>query len=94
MTVDIVLQLRALDKHLTEQWGTPGYPIIEGAADEIERLRKLVRELRPYLEVDMNSGLNIGKPWVNHESDDCDDCKWYQESLAWQERIELGELDV
>lgn len=61
---------------------------------EIERLRQLVLELRPYLDTDMEGGLQLGKPWVNHEEDGCMDCVWYAESLEWQRRIESGELDV
>lgn len=94
MAVDIVLQLRALDKHLTEQWGTPGYPIIERAADEIERLRSLVRELRPFVEQDVESALKVGPFDEGHDQGSCEDCQWYARALMWQERIELGELDV
>ena len=68
-----------------------GDPLFAEAADEIARLRDLVAELVPYLIQDIRSGL-----WVcqKHEGDqgDCEDCKWYEESLAWQRRIESGEL--
>lgn len=69
------------------------------AADEIERLRALVRELRPYMEVDMNSGLSVGPgPEYHYHPDNpvkrCSDCEWYEEAFAWKQRIEAGELDV
>lgn len=94
MAVDIVLQLEALNKHLTEQWGTPGYPIIERAADEIKRLRALVQDLRPFMEQDIKTALEMGPFGDDHDQDACEDCQWYERALLWYERIELGELDV
>ena len=69
------------------------------AADEIERLRSLVRELRPYMEVDMNAGLSVGPgPEYHYHPDDpvkkCPDCEWYEDAASWKSRIESGELDV
>ena len=66
------------------------------AADEIERLRALVRELRPYMEVDMRSGLEMGGPTTEDPEyrEHCPDCAWHNDSLVWAKRIESGELDV
>lgn len=50
MSEDIVSQLRHLDKHFTEQWGTPGYPVVGAAADEIERLRQVGDKLAMHLD--------------------------------------------
>lgn len=94
MTVDGVLQLRALNEHLIKQWGTPGYSVIDWAADEIERLRSLVRELKPFMEQDVASALRVGPFDEDHDHDACEDCQWYSQALTWHERIELGELDV
>lgn len=68
--------------------------LLTDALAEIERLRQLVIDMRPYLDVDIDGGLQLGKPWVNHPEDGCPDCLWYAESLEWQRRIENGELDV
>lgn len=63
------------------------------AADEIDRLRGLVVELRPYLESDVRSGL-MCEPGLTHtHDDDCEDCAWYAESVAWKARLDAGELD-
>lgn len=95
MTTDNHLfHLRALSDHFKVEWAPNGYPIIDWAIEEIERLRYLVRELRPYLETDIKGGLSLGEPWVNHSMDGCEECMWYQESLSWKNRIEAGELDV
>lgn len=48
---DIMTQLRELDKHLTHQQGTPGYPAIREAVDEIDRLRRAGDELHRALEM-------------------------------------------
>lgn len=89
-----VTALRELNEHLKYSEGTPGYPIIDWAADEIDRLRSLVRELRPYMEVDLRNGVSLEVPRDDHEFDACEDCLWYMESLSWKRRVEVGELDV
>jgi hypothetical protein len=51
-----------------------------------------VAELFPFMHMDVRAGLTLGSPPESHEIDGCDDCVWYKESLAWQQRIENGEF--
>lgn len=104
---DIVTRLRYAVRRCNHDWDLGGEWFPEPtvctdcirqteAADEIERLRSLVRELRHYMEVDMKSGLEMGGPTAEdpEHREDCPDCAWYNNSLVWAKRIESGELDV
>lgn len=62
------------------------------AADEIERLSDLVQELRPYLEAHIRNGMECSPGFIHTDVDDCADCRWYKESIAWKKRIDGGEL--
>jgi hypothetical protein len=67
-------------------------PFKESAeVDEIKRLRGIIDELIPYLIIDVRSGITLGEPPLGHD-DDCSDCDWYRESLAWKQRLKSGEL--
>lgn len=63
------------------------------AIQEIEHLRSLVRELKPFVEMDINLALSVEPHDPFHETH-CEECQWRSESLAWKERLESGELDV
>jgi hypothetical protein len=63
------------------------------AADEIERLRSLLKEVIPYLLHDVACALDMGPIPEGHE-DDCEDCTWYRKATEWQKRIDNGELDL
>lgn len=95
MTNDEALNsLHALNTHFKEFWPPNGYPSLDWAITEIERLRSLVREMRPILEQDIACALDMGpaeSPCVNEK---CGDCDWYDRSVLWTQRIEAGELDV
>lgn len=60
------------------------------AAVIIENLQSQVEELLPYMQAYMNEGLQLGPAPDGHQ-DDCDDCRWYQNSLALAERWGAGE---
>jgi hypothetical protein len=60
---------------------------------EVHKLRSLVKELLPYMMRDVDSGILMGEPSENHPSDNCEDCKWYKESLKWKKRIDAGEFE-
>lgn len=75
------------------------YQKIDDLEQENGRLQALVQELRPYLEMDVNSGLSVGPSTESHfhykdPSYTCSDCEWYNESIAWVKRLEAGELGV
>ena len=59
------------------------------AALIIENLQSQVAELLPYMQSDIRAGLQLGPAPDGHQ-DDCDDCKWYQNSLALAERWGAG----
>ena len=65
------------------------------AADEIERLRGLIAELLPAALNDAEQGVSIGLPPEGNEfcqqcDQTCDDCVWYNQSLAFMERYNNG----
>ena len=80
---DIVVRLRV-------EVGAP-YPLMNKAADEIERIRGVGTELTPYLTRDVDFGLGLG-PGDSCEVEDCLDCEDYSKALEWQRRIDSGEL--
>jgi hypothetical protein len=59
---------------------------------ENTRLRALLCEIWPLLLDDVRQGLALGAPPADHPGDDCPDCVWYRNSLAWQTRIDAGEF--
>lgn len=67
-------------------------PVCKEALVEIERLRSLVKELLPYMMLDMDQGLITGRP-PEDNSHNWWHSEWYKESLAWKERIDSGEFD-
>lgn len=58
----------------------------------VEGLRRQIAELLPFLIADVRSGLAIGPAPEGHLPDGCDDCRWYEESLRWKERLNSGEF--
>ena len=60
------------------------------AALIIENLQSQVEELLPYIQSYIHEGLQLG-PGPDGHQDDCDDCRWYQNSLALAERWGAGE---
>ncbi len=60
------------------------------AALIIENLQAQVAELLPYMQSYIYEGLLVG-PGPDGHMDDCDDCKWYQTSLALAKRWGAGE---
>lgn len=69
-------------------------PVDNEAINEIQRLRALVDDLRPFMEDDVRCALDMGHFTKDHPEDDCNDCKWYARALEWQQRINDGELNV
>lgn len=67
----------------------PGQTMLEAIA-VIEKLKSQVAELLPYMEQHMRQGLLLGPPPNGHE-DDCEDCRWYKESVKLAERWDGGE---
>lgn len=70
---------------------------IDAAADEIEKLRSLVKELLPFMLNDMEQGLVIGEPpfekdHCKDESTLCPDCQWFEQSIFWKKRVDAGEF--
>lgn len=65
---------------------------IDAAADEIERLRKLVSELLPFMINDMEEGLALGYSEEHKEDVPCPDCQWYKNSILWKQRLDSGEF--
>jgi len=94
MTDDIVTRLRdylAIVDHAFV-WNE-----LSDAADEIERLRALVKELLPFMLEDVIQGVMLGEPPFdpNHcddASDKCPDCVWFIGSTKWKARIDSGEF--
>lgn len=67
-------------------------PVCVEAIEEIQRLRSIIKDLLPYMILDMEQALIMGPAPSNHPDDNCPDCVWYKESLAWKERIDSGEF--
>lgn len=66
---------------------------IEELLKEIERIQGLIDEMFPIVALDVYYGVKQGTPPLNHiENEPCDDCKWYEESVVWEKRINAGEL--
>lgn len=91
---DSLIALKELDEHFKEKYPPNSYPVIGWAITEIERLRKLVQDLLPFMEEDVRLALEVvPPPYDGHDSDDCIDCRWYERALVWQERIDAGEFN-
>lgn len=89
--VDVLLNiLRATDSATNHESAVNRCHV---AADEIERLYRLVGELLPFMMADSQDGVRVG---ARSDSDtcepDCADCVWYEKSVVWQERINAGEF--
>jgi len=92
MAKDIVIQLQRLGEETPHNQGRS---TIYGAISEIERLRGLVGDLRPFMEGDVRMALDVVPPvYDGHDKDDCADCRWYESALVWKERMDAGELNV
>lgn len=70
---------------------------IDAAADEIEKLRSLIKEIIPYMLNDMEQGLTLGQPPfdVDHCKDKpfpCPDCQWFEDASIWKQRLNSGEF--
>jgi hypothetical protein len=61
---------------------------------EASRLRKLVRDLTPFMVADVQSALEMGPPPGDHNADNCEDCRWYEQALSWKARIDAGEISL
>lgn len=77
---------------LRDQAHAPALSWLTQAADEIERLRCIVLELMPFMVEHVVDGVRLG-PAPCDDKDGCRDCRWFDESLEWQERINSGEFD-
>lgn len=62
------------------------------AANEIERLRGQLAELLPFAQSDAELGASLGPHPGTADYDDCDDCQWYDASVALLARIHAGEF--
>jgi hypothetical protein len=64
----------------------------KGMGDEINRLRAQVAEMLPVFVADCLAGVELGPPPDSHPDDECEDCRWYTESVERLGRIEAGEF--
>lgn len=63
------------------------------AADEIERLHRLVGELLPFMVEDSRDGAAMPERSDSDSCEpDCPDCMWRKQSIAWQARVAAGEF--
>lgn len=61
--------------------------------EQRDEARKLAEELLPYLRDYINFGLELGQMRPEeHNEDDCFDCAWNRRAIAWQARIDSGEI--
>lgn len=59
------------------------------AADEIQKLTLLVKQLIPFMLNDMEEGLHLG--FSHHEEEEpCGDCVWFKEASYWKRRLDAG----
>lgn len=89
MTDDIVTRLRMSTVADTAK---SLYATMTEAADEIEKLRSLIKEILPYMLNDMEQGLSLGPSEDHVEDTQCLDCQWYEDSMIWKNRLDAGEF--
>ncbi len=90
MTDDIVTRLRVTT---VADSSHKIYATMTEAADEIEKLRSLIKEILPYMLNDMEQGFSLGPPSEDHiEDTQCPDCQWYEDSMIWKNRLDAGEF--
>ena len=89
---DTTRPVTVLDMCNDQTTNTAAAAAAQGASIENARLRALLCEIWPLLLDDVRQGLELGAPPVDHPGDDCPDCVWYRNSLAWQTRIDTGEF--
>jgi len=58
--------------------------------EEIEYLKKTVKELVPYMVQDVYNGLWLNQVELDEEC--CEDCEWFKKSRLWETRIRSGEF--
>lgn len=92
--MDIVEQLRKYECMCTNEQCRSC-----AAADEIERLRKLVEEFLPYALREVEQGVLIGPPPEGDEfcqqcEQVCSDCERYNSSLDFLEKFRSGQFDL
>lgn len=68
------------------------YATMTEAADEIEKLRSLIKELLPSMLNDMEQGLSLGPSEEHKEDIPCLDCQWYEDAILWKKRLDAGEF--
>lgn len=94
MKTNIVDKLRDALEDDKYPWDATLY---EDAANEIEHLRALVKELLPFMLEDVIQGMALGKPpfdpnHCDNTPDKCPDCIWFLGSTKWKARIDNGEF--
>lgn len=65
------------------------------AANEIEKLTLLIKQLLPFMLNDMEGGLDLGNPpfdidHCKNKDDLCGDCTWFKEASYWKRRLDAG----
>jgi hypothetical protein len=97
--ITFIAQLRhegeIFDEWFTDNDGNDYFPgeTMMNAADVIERMKKAIDELLPYMQKEVEHGISLGAPPDGHLNDECLDCQWYTESLTLKGRLDAGEFD-
>lgn len=68
--------------------------VLDVAVEEIRKLREQVEYLIPFATADAELGASLQSLAAAHGCDPlCEDCKWYEDSVAFLARVQSGEFD-